>query len=290
MIKRIIPVALAGAVMGLTACHSNGGFQKTTNGLEYKIVKDAPGDKKPAIGDIVEMHIITRVGDSTLFNSRKMNNGQPVAFPLPAAAFKGDMPEGIMLLTAGDSAVFHVSLDSMKKMGAQMLPFMKDKKFVEYDVVLVSIKTQQQAMQEQQSKSAVQMQADDKILQDYFTKNNLKPEKSASGLYYTISNPGSGDAPKNGQTMTVNYTGKTIEGKTFDSNTDPQFKHVEPMTFKLGEGSMIPGFSEGVMLLKKGGKGTFYIPSPLAYGPSSPNPNIPANGILVFDIEVTDLK
>lgn len=291
MIKRIVPFALLGAtIFGLASCGPKDGFKKTPNGLEYRIVKDAPGDKKPVLGDIVELHIITKVGDSELFSTYKMNNNQPVSFPLMQSAFKGDMPEGVMMMTVGDSAVFHVSLDSIKKTGAQILPFMKDKKFVEYDVVLVGVKSQKEAQAEQQAKAAEQKGVDDKILQDFFTKNNIKPEKTASGLYFVINKAGAGAPPKPGQEVTVNYTGKSLEGKAFDSNLDPKFGHVKPLSFVVGQGQVIPGWDEGVSLLGKGAKATLYIPSTLAYGTNGQNPNIPANGILMFDVEVLDIK
>lgn len=303
MIKRVIPIALLGAtIFGLTACSSNnGGFKKTKDGLEYKIVKDAPGDKSPKLGDIVELHIVTKIGDTALFESRKVNNNQPVSFPLMASAFKGDMPEGVMMMTVGDSAVFHVSLDSIKKTGAQIQPWMterlKGKNYIEYDVVLAGIKSQAEAqaeaqkqMQEAQAHAGQQKEIDDKIMQDYFTKNNIKPTKTASGVYYVISKQGSGDKPKVGQQVTVMYTGKTLDGKTFDSNIDPQFKHTEPLPFVIGAGQVIPGWDEGVALLNKGSKATLYIPSPLAYGPEGRAPMIPANAILMFDVEVKDIK
>lgn len=291
MNKRSIPVALLGmSFLYLGACNSGEGFKTTKDGLEYRIVKDNPGDQHPAIGDLVEMHIITRVGDSVLFDSRKLNNDQPVQFPLSEPAFRGDVSEGFTLLTPGDSAVFRVSLDSIRKTGAQLLPWMKPEDKFQYEVVLVSVKSQEQAMQEMQEQAARQKEVDDQLLQEYFTQNGINPSKTESGLYYQIVKEGSGSTATPGQQVTVNYTGRTLDGNVFDSNVDPAFNHVEPFTFPLGQGAVIPGWDEGVALLKKGSKAKLFIPSPLAYGPASPGPEIPANSILVFDVEVTDIK
>ena len=291
MIRRIFPVTLLGiTLMYMSACNSGGGFQTTKDGLEYRIVKDSAGTQHPAIGDLVEMHITTRVGDSVLFNSRRLNNNNPVQFPLTAPAFKGDMSEGFTLLSPGDSAVFRVSLDSIKKTGAQLLPWMKPTDKLQYEVVLVSIKSQQQVKEEKEHQAAAQKETDDKLLQEYFAKNNLKPAQTASGLYYVIEKDGAGATSQAGQEVTVNYTGRTLEGVVFDSNVDPKFNHTEPFKFPLGQGAVIPGWDEGVALLKKGSKARLFIPSPLAYGPQSPGPEIPANAILVFDVEVTDIK
>lgn len=143
---------------------------------------------------------------------------------------------------------------------------------------------------EMESKSAEQRGTDDKTLQDYFAQHNLKPVKTNSGLYYVMTSEGSGEMPKQGQSVTVNYTGMLLDGTKFDSNVDPQFQHVEPFSFVLGQGQVIPGWDEGVALMKKGGKATLYIPSTLAYGPEGRAPKIPANAILVFEVEVTGIK
>lgn len=304
MQKSIITIALAGAVLfGLEACTS-GGFKKTKDGLEYNIVNDEKEGKAPVAGDMIGIHVIMSVidgdGDKTdtvIMDSRKMNNNMPIEFVLNAPSFKGDIAEGIMLMTPGDSAVFRMSIDSIKKSSPQPLPdFMKSGGKIVYKVKLVSVKNQAEMMKQQQEQAAAaqqqaaqQMQVDEKLLQDYFTKNNLKPTKTASGLYYIIEKPGTGSNIAAGQQVTMNYTGKTLDGTPFDSNVDPKFQHVEPFTFAVGQGQVIPGWDEGVQLLKKGSKAKFFIPSPLAYGAQSPSADLPANSVLVFDVEVKEV-
>ncbi|HRO44079.1 MAG TPA: FKBP-type peptidyl-prolyl cis-trans isomerase [Flavipsychrobacter sp.] len=266
------------------------GFQITPTGLEYKIVKDVPGTKAPKIGDNVEMHINTHVGDSSLFNSRKLNNNQPVPFTLAAPAFKGDLVEGFMMMTPGDSAVFRVSIDSLQKAGAQLMPWMKGGDMIEYEVVMVSVKSQAEAQKEAAEKSAGQVQLDDSLIQDYLKKNSIKAVKTPSGLYYKINRLGTGLMAAKDQQVTVNYTGKTLDGSIFDSNTDPMFKHVEPFSFLLGAGHVIKGWDEGLTYFNKGATGTLFIPSGLAYGERSPTPSIPANAVLVFDVELLHVE
>src|ERR1051325_5637923 len=104
MIKKYVPLALLGfLVVTNSACNAQEGFKKTANGLEYKIVKDAPGTQKPAVGDYMEFHIRSYVRfpkkDSIIFDSRKMNNNQPVPCQLMPPSFKGDLAEGFMMLT-----------------------------------------------------------------------------------------------------------------------------------------------------------------------------------------------
>ncbi len=291
MNKRSFPIAILGmSILYLSACNSGDGFKSTKDGLDYKIVVDEPGDRKPAVGDLLEMHIVTRVGDSILFDSRKLNNNQPVQFPQTEPVFKGDVAEGFSMLTAGDSAVFRVSLDSMSKAGAQLLPWMDLKDKLQYEVKLVSVKSQEEAMQEMEAQASKQKEVDDQILQEYFAQNGINPSKTESGLYYKIEREGKGATAQQGQRITVNYTGRTLDGNIFDSNVEPQFNHVEPFTFPLGQGAVIRGWDEGLALLKQGSKATLYIPSTMAYGPESPGPDIPANSILVFEVEVLSLN
>jgi FKBP-type peptidyl-prolyl cis-trans isomerase FkpA len=266
-------------------------FKVTENGLEYKFLRDVPGSNMPKTGDYVEVHLVTAIGDSVLFETRQMNNNQPVQFPLQPAAFKGDLVEGLMMMTPGDSAMFQMSVDTLIKAGSPSMPWMKPgtNQKLSYRVSMISVKTQDQMKVEQEANAAKQKAVDDQAILQYLAEKKIKATKTASGLYYKIDKPGTGANAKAGQTVTVNYTGKTMDGVTFDSNVDPQFQHVQPFSFALGQGQVIKGWDEGVALLKKGSKATLYIPSTLAYGANGQGP-IKPNSILIFDIEVKDIK
>jgi FKBP-type peptidyl-prolyl cis-trans isomerase len=273
-----------------TAASKNAaGFTKLKSGLQYKIVKHGTGKKKPAVTDHIEMYIHVVVGDSVTFDSRKMYGEKPVPYAIVAPKFKGDPVEGFMLMVAGDSAIFRLPVDSLIKNGGQAPPGMKAGQTVEWDVALVSVRTDAEEKAVTEKKNSEQKGIDDKLLQQYFTKNNLKPMKTASGIYYIISKEGTGEKVQSGQTVSVNYTGKLIDGKVFDSNEDSSFHHAEAFNVEVGKGRVIKGWDEGLQLLKKGSKATLYIPSGLAYGPTERNP-IPANAILIFEVTILDVK
>ena len=264
------------------------GFTLLPSGLEYKIVKHGKGTRKPQLTDHIEINIVWHQGDSVMFDSRKVNENKPVPLPCSPPRYKGDPMEGFMLMVVGDSAIFRLPVDSLKKMGG-MQPWMKEGKKIEYNVTLVSLKTDAEEKKENAEKAAIQKAIDDKILQDYFAKNHIKPLKTSSGLYYTISMEGNGEKPHVGQTVNVNYTGMFLDGKKFDSNTDTDFHHTQPLPVEVGKGRVIKGWDEGLLLLGKGAKATFYIPSNLAYGAQERNP-IPANAILKFDVEILNIE
>ena len=106
---------------------------------------------------------------------------------------------------------------------------------------------------------------------------------TASGLQYRVITEGAGDAPKATDTVKVHYEGRLISGDVFDSS----IARGEPVSFPLN--GVIPGWSEGVQLMKIGSKFEFTIPSALAYGPSGTGP-IPPNSVLVFDVELLEIN
>lgn len=109
---------------------------------------------------------------------------------------------------------------------------------------------------------------------------------TASGLKYTDLVAGTGASPQKGQTVTVHYTGTLANGKKFDSSYD----HGSPADFRIGVGSVIKGWDEGLMSMKVGGKRRFVIPSALGYGPEGRPPDIPGNSTLIFDVELLGVK
>ena len=106
---------------------------------------------------------------------------------------------------------------------------------------------------------------------------------TASGLQYRVITESAGDAPKATDTVKVHYEGRLISGDVFDSS----IARGEPVSFPLN--GVIPGWSEGVQLMKVGSKFEFTIPSALAYGPSGTGP-IPPNSVLVFDVELLEIN
>ena len=250
-------------------------------------MKDEKGGTSPGYGDMVTLFLNVNYGDSVIFDTKVMNGGQPIEVPLMPPTFNGDWPEGLTRMTAGDSAVFKIPVDTVRKYsgGAELPPFMKNGEKINYVVKLVSFKSKAQ----QQSMAQQQKDVDDQLLQDYFTKNSLTPQKTPSGVYYIIDKPGSGANAQAGQAVSVMYTGTLLDGTPFDSNVDPKFGHTEPFNFNVGSGQVIPGWDEGIMLMNKGAKGRIFIPSTLAYGPQD-RPGLPANSVLAFQIEIKDIK
>jgi peptidylprolyl isomerase len=125
----------------------------------------------------------------------------------------------------------------------------------------------------------------EKEMQDQLNKISKGSKKTSSGLMYKIDKKGSGDYAKAGDIVSVHYTGFLPDGTKFDSSVD----RGEPIEFPLGQGRVIKGWDEGITLLNIGSKATLIIPPSLGYGSRAMGP-IPANSILIFEVELVDIK
>ncbi len=138
-----------------------------------------------------------------------------------------------------------------------------------------------------QAKQAEASAGYDAECQSFLAENASKDgiQTTASGLQYKHETVGEGESPTAASTVTVHYRGTLIDGTEFDSS----YSRGEPISFPLG--NVIAGWTEGLQLMKPGGKTTFYIPQNLAYG-ANPNPNgpIPPLAALIFEVELISVQ
>jgi FKBP-type peptidyl-prolyl cis-trans isomerase FklB len=119
----------------------------------------------------------------------------------------------------------------------------------------------------------------------FLAENAKKPGvvTTASGLQYQVLAPGSGESPKATDEVTVNYRGTLLDGTEFDSS----YKHGQPAAFVLGR--VIPGWTEGVQLMKPGAKYQLFVPPQLAYDMRA-RPGLPPGSMLIFEVELLSFK
>ena len=145
------------------------------------------------------------------------------------------------------------------------------------------------AMKMQQKQAEDRQKAADKNKDEgekFLAENGKKPgvKTTASGLQYEVMTEGTGPSPTADDKVTVNYKGTLLDGTVFDSSYD----RGQPVSFPLG--SVIPGWTEGLQLMKTGSKYKFYIPSGLAYGERGAGPKIGPNATLTFEVELISIE
>ena len=124
----------------------------------------------------------------------------------------------------------------------------------------------------------------DRFLAKLVEEHGGEVQETPSGLLYLVLTEGEGDSPSPSANVTVHYTGTFLDGQVFDSSRD----RGQPATFPLNR--VIAGWTEGVGMMKPGGRRFLVIPFPLAYGASGRPPVIPPKATLVFDVELLEVK
>ncbi|MBT8263211.1 MAG: FKBP-type peptidyl-prolyl cis-trans isomerase [Bacteroidia bacterium] len=144
-----------------------------------------------------------------------------------------------------------------------------------------------------------QLAKDIDLIEEYLKVNKIDALRTPSGLFYSITTKGNGDTVKKGDTIRTNYTGFLLDsGFHFDTSIEevakqhnlfnPDFTY-EPFKTVIGESKVIDGWDEAFQLLNQGSKATLYIPSMLAYGPRKLSEDIPANSVMVFEVELVEI-
>ncbi|MCK5824867.1 MAG: FKBP-type peptidyl-prolyl cis-trans isomerase [Ichthyobacteriaceae bacterium] len=138
-----------------------------------------------------------------------------------------------------------------------------------FDIKLIEVKKTPEGYDEKNEADILQ----------YIEKNNLTAKKSKTGLYYVISEEGTGSEPSSFSNVTVDYKGYYLNGETFDEGSE--------ISFNLDK--VIKGWTEGITYFKEGGKGTLLIPAKLGYGYYDRN-SLPGGSVLVFDINLISVN
>lgn len=217
-----------------------------------------------------------------------LNVGDSGVFDISVAEFYKNSMKGAVIPDSLDSAsnmTFYVKIVSMMTV-EEFQEFRKQ----EYEKAQAKAQEQKRAMMAERLAKLLEetveaRQKDGEDIDKFLTENNITATTTESGMRYNLTQAGDGEFAKPGDRVTVHYHGTFMDGTKFDSSYDRD----QPFIFVLGQGDVIPGWDEGIALLNKGAKATFYIPSSLAYGERGRG-GIPANSILFFDVELLEIN
>lgn len=263
-------------------------YKKTPGGMPYKVFR---GDSKDTIrvGDILKIFVTQKLNDSISFS----NAGQlPMYLKIRPEKTPYDISEIWTKLHANDSVVSIQMLDTFINRNPMNIDpkFKKGDKITTYLKILAVFSSDSVAQEDEKLSREQFLDKEIKVVEEYVKSKNPGANKTPSGAFIQILTPGSGNLIDTGNYVTMNYTGTTFSGVKFDSNVDTTFGHPDPYSFTAGNGEMIRGFDEGILMMRNGSKAMIYIPSMLGYGSTPNSPNIKPYENLVFEVEIIDVK
>jgi FKBP-type peptidyl-prolyl cis-trans isomerase len=273
-------------------------LKRTANGALYQIFTSNAGPKAK-LNDVITFNFIQKTDkDSILFNTYK--SGRPVQAQIQASQNVGDLMEVFPLLCVKDSALVKVPTDSVFKGHEEARPpFFPKGSYLTFVLKIEKVQSLTDAITEKRAEAQKLKDDEAAAANKYIMANKLIPVTTASGLKYVVTQPSVKRKPLAGDTVLVNYTGRILSGKVFDSSIEAEAKSAgldqpgrkyEPISVVVGQGQVIPGWDEGLLLLNEGSKATFIIPSDLAYGEKGAGQDIPPYSTLLFNIQVVKVK
>ncbi len=158
----------------------------------------------------------------------------------------------------------------------------KESRLSQEEMMSVFREMQTKAQEKAASAGKINLEKGKAFLAENAKKKGVKT--TASGLQYKVVRKGKGKKPARTNRVVVHYEGKTLDGNVFDSS----YARNKPNEFAVG--GVIPGWTEALLLMKIGSKYQLFIPSDIAYGPRGQGRDIGPNEVLIFDVELLDIK
>ncbi len=306
--KSIKYLIMGVALLSFTAGCKNVNYKKTKSGLLYKIF---PGNGKDSLikaGAVLKIRLENKYDDSVMYDNHDKIPYFMQVRELEKPSY--DFQEILPMMREGDSAVVVQITDtllvrqpqmaqSIKPGGRVIFSFKINKVFwvdsiarADYQKEMEKDKPRQmkeQAEQQMKQQSAEiekleksgEAAKEIKEMEAYLKAKGINAQKTGKGTYVYIQQQGSGPAAENEKYVKVQYSGRVLAtDSAFQTGTYP---------FQLGVAGVIRGWDEGLLLFKKGGKGTLYIPGFLAYG-ENPGPGGQPYEALIFDVELLDVS
>ncbi|WP_299290941.1 FKBP-type peptidyl-prolyl cis-trans isomerase [uncultured Mucilaginibacter sp.] len=281
-------------------------LKTSAKGARYQIVDAHPGDRIKLDNVITFNLTIKTERDSVLMSSYQ--RGQPFTTQVQPSKTVDDLMDIFPLLAAKDSVRILIPADSLFKGHEQdRPPFLSGKNAsVVYLLKIEKVQSLDEAIAEHKAAEAKAKEAAEKLkteetsrIAKYVAALSPAPKATVSGLYYQVLTPSAKPKPLPGDTLLVNYIGRTLDGKVFDTNLKDEAQKAgvlqpgrpyEAFQFVVKAGQVIPGWDEGFLLLNQGSKARLIIPSKLAYADRGAGNDIPPYSPLVFDVELLSIK
>jgi FKBP-type peptidyl-prolyl cis-trans isomerase len=293
--------------------NAQNGLQHTPAGASFEIFTHSTGDKIK-LNDVITFQFIEKTDKDSVLASSYVSGkeGQTQCIDPKAATdiIETNLMQIFPLLAVNDSVLVKVPTDSIFKGHEEQRPaFFPKGSSLNFVFKIERVQTLDEAMAERNAAMAKMKAeeaadsikyktAEDVDIAKYIATHKLIVKTTATGLKYMITKRSIKPKPLAGDTLLVNYTGRTLDDHVFDSSIGSVAKAAglnqpgrtyEPIQVVVGTGGVIPGWDEGLLLLNEGAKATFIIPFSLAYGAQGEG-DIKPYSTLVFDIELVKIK
>jgi FKBP-type peptidyl-prolyl cis-trans isomerase len=279
---------LVAAIVLFASCNQ---YEKAPSGMPYKITHGSGNEKLLQQGQYVKLNVEYRLKSKDTVLSSTFGV-IPVYFPVDTARLgKYTFTEIIMKCRKGDKVEFSLSVDTLVKLNVlQVNNIFKAGDLILGKAEIVNVFTDvNQVDADYKKEQAAEKDREVKTIKDYLAKNKINAVQSPEGVFVVVKEAGDAnnkiDSTKQ---VSVFYKGYTLKGETFDSNMKPNDPSAKPFDVKLGNNAVIPGWEIALKYFGKGGKGTFYVPAMLAYGPQA-NGAIKPYETLAFDVVIEDV-
>lgn len=237
---------------------SNTTFQKSATGLYYNFLTTNPTGSKANIGDEVSIHYSLYKMSGVRFDSTERLKNKPFAYVFGVQPLISGMDEAISMMRTGERTM--LLMNHFLAFGSQSDDLVPAYSAIRGDIELVKVRNE------------------DQQIEDYITDKKLTlTEKTASGLRFFQTVTTTNAQVKSGDIVLVKYTGKLLSDKQFDTGD---------IQVRVGTGSVIKGFDEGISKMRIGEKAILIFPSSLGYGTQGSGSTIRPYAPLLFEVEV----
>jgi FKBP-type peptidyl-prolyl cis-trans isomerase len=286
-------------IIGFTSCDNSDGYvAEVETGTLYKFIEKGDG-KVQGPDEVMLVQMENVIGDSVLMRTVTEDG-------LAMTSDQGPPRITSILKMCAEGDSVHIKMSAVDYSIATRTPMVLLEDTTEMIVMKIKIskvvnQSEFYARKQAEVKKKIEDQKniDQKLIQQYITDNNLEAESTEQGLYYVIDKSGKGRKPDHGESVSVNYAVRLLDGTFIDSSDGELSKEngkfspnrtYGPYKFLLGTRAVIPAWDLGIALFSKGTKAKLLVPSSLAYGESPrQGSGIPPNAVLVFEVELVEI-
>ena len=279
----VVLLALQLSCQGDSQSYTIESAHQSKSGVKYVFYAQNKKNRQAKKGDLLTFKLKVQNHQDSVLSNRTF---QEYPFQEPYFISQPYYKDIFSMVCKGDSLCFWIPVDSLtNKPGFLRSPKIISGSMIKYTLKILNIQNKEDIRKKIEKDLKIQREEDLELIQKYkqtYLDTNLTVQTTTSGIHYFFNREGNGTYPQKGDTVSINYIGKLLDGTIYNQSEATN-------EFLLGD--LTPnGLNECITLMKVGSKGTFIIPSELGHGLRGIEGVIPPNTVLVFNIELIEIK